>query len=429
MRTRRSTGSSLLPVNPLTEALRSFGRLFVDAGRVLVQHWPALVCLFLAGWAGRMGFLWLATVASNASPTVGVLLLPLAPMSTLLSMVLMLRVSATSLPAFRNLFDGMGLGARIRSDLTVAGQVLLPFLAVYASAGMLREDVRVFLYDSTADEWLNTNLQSIDFGRADYASGWGLAALVLGALAIRKIITVRELTKKHLAWAAVAVYVEVLWVMTLANQFTNNVEQLTDWVSSRRAVAFLFEAWEGFRAWLEGISDLALGFLDVIGGFLGSLGGILLVPVAWLAIGAAVYGHQLAGKALEVPTHEDVVRRIEKVPDPVRRAVAHVAEPVTTPIQSALTAIGKIAAAGILPMVLFCVVFLVANRIEFGMEAVLRAVVGPGEMWRQYALSPYVMMAQRCVSFIVTLALIGSAVNAVVVGQQRLQEAGASSSR
>lgn len=413
-------------MHPLTDALRAFGRLFIDAGRVLCAHWPALVCLFLAGWAGRMAFLWLAVATSDVSPTVGVLLLPLAPMSTLLSMVLMLRVAGASLPAFSSLFEGLTMRARVRSDLAVAGQVLLPFLAVYASAGMLREDVRVFLYDSTADEFLNANLATMDFGRADYASGLGLAAMVLGALAIRKVITLKELTKKHLAWAGVAVYVEVLWVMTLANVFANNLEQLTDWVTSRRAVAWVFDAWEGLRAWLQGISDLALGFLDVIGAFLGSLGSVVLVPVAWLAIGATVYGHQLAGKKLAVPTHEDVTRRIEKVPDPVRRAVAHVVEPVTTPVQSALTAIGKVAAAGILPMVLFCVVFLVVNRVEIGMEAIMRGIVGPGEVWRQYAVSPYVMMAQRGVSFILTLALIGSAVNAVVLGERTTAEAAAS---
>ena len=67
----------------LAEAAHTFARFVVDAGRAIAAHWPQLVALFLAGWAGRMGFLWLATVVSDLSPTIAVLILPLAPMATL----------------------------------------------------------------------------------------------------------------------------------------------------------------------------------------------------------------------------------------------------------------------------------------------------------------------------------------------------------
>ena len=39
-------------MNLLTDALRTTARVFIDGGRVLVAHWPELVGLFLAGWAG-----------------------------------------------------------------------------------------------------------------------------------------------------------------------------------------------------------------------------------------------------------------------------------------------------------------------------------------------------------------------------------------
>ena len=72
----------------------------------------------------------------------------------------MLRAMAPTLPAFRDLVEPLSPRQRWMDDLTVAAQVLIPFLAVYASAGLLRQDVRVFLYDSTLDEWTNTNIQN-----------------------------------------------------------------------------------------------------------------------------------------------------------------------------------------------------------------------------------------------------------------------------
>ncbi len=401
----------------ILDALATLGRVFADTGRVLYRHWPQLVTLFLAGWAGRMSFLWLATVVSDVSPTVAVLLLPLAPLCTLLSLVLMLRATAVSLPAFADLAEGLPWKARVRDDFTVAGQVLLPFLAVYASAGLLAQDTRVFLHDTTADEFLNNNLGSIDWGRADYASGWLLAGLVVGAMAARKVISMLDLTKRHLAWAGVAVYLEVLWIMTFARVVTTEIERWTDWVTSRQAVVWIVEWYEAARAWLDSVSSWAVAFLDGIGAFLGGLGSVVLVPVAWLAIGAATYGHRLSGSALAVPTHEDMTRRIKQVPNPVRRVVSHAVEPVTTPVKSTLGAIGKIAAAGVLPMVLFCVVFVVANQLQVLAALAVRALIGPGEPLRQYALEPFAVMVERGVYFVVALSLLGAAVNAIVLGQ------------
>lgn len=406
-------------MNLITDAVGSLGRVFVDAGRVLANHWPQLIGLFLLGWTGRLGFLWLATVVSNVSPLAAIFVVPLAPMSTLLSLVLMLRATAPSLPAFAHLFDGLTRAARLRSDLATAGQVLLPFLAVYASAGLLKEDVRVYLHDTTADENLNTALQNVDWGRALYAEGWVLVALVVAALVARKVIALLSLTQKHLAWAGVAAYIEVLWLMTLANSFASRIDEVTAWVTSRQAVAGVIDAYEAARAWLVSLVGWADAALNAVATFLSGLGSVVLVPVAWLAIGAAVYGQKLAGKAIEVETHEEVTKRLSKVPDPVKRVVSQAVEPVTTPVKNTLGAIGKIAAAGVVPMVLFCVIFVVANGLQSLAALGMRWVIGPGEMLRQYALSPYYQMVSRLVYFTIVLSLLAAAVNAIVTAQRR----------
>lgn len=385
---------------------------------MLWAHWPQMVVLFLLGWTGRMGFLWLTTAVSDWSPTVAVLILPLAPLSTLVSLVLMLRVCAESLPAFQGTMTTAGVRNRVKDDLVAAGQVLLPFLAVYASAGLLVQDAKVFLLDSVVDENFNEAVSQTDWGRANYAEGWALIAMVVAALTLRKLVSMLDLPKRHVAWAGFAAYLETLWIMTLATAFTTKFEELQAWVTSRQAISGLVGFWNSSIEWLRAIGGPVTFVVDSVSTFLGNLGAVALVPVAWLAIGAAVYGQKLTDDTLAVPTHEEVVRRIDKVPQPVRRAVAHVAEPVTTPIKSAWKAISKLAVAGIIPMVMFCLVFVVAGSLQVGAALFMRWVIGPGETMRQYAMEPYAVLAERGVYFVAALALLAAAVNAVVQGQR-----------
>lgn len=412
-------------MNNLTDALRTTARVFVDGARVLLAHWPELIGLFLAGWAGRTGFLWLTTAVSNVSPTAALFVLPFAPLATLLSLVLMLRATAPTLAAFRGVVEALSLRERWRDDLTVASQVLIPFLAVYATAGLLKEDAMVFVADANADEMLNAGLSSTDFGRTVYAEGWALVALVLFALAARKVISLLELTKRHLAWSAVAVYIEVLWVMTLANAFARQLDELTAWVLSRRAIDGIVTWWEGVVAWLRSISSLMTAAVDAVAAFLGGLGTLVIVPVAWLAIGAAVFGASLKATAFRVETHDEVTRRLKAIPRPVRRVVSQAIEPLTTPVQNTVAAIAKVASAGILSMVLFCVVFYIASSLQTFVYLATRLAFGPGTDLRQYAMSPFMQLGGRLVYFVVALSLLAAAVNAIVLSQRAAAETAA----
>lgn len=349
--------------------------------------------------------------------------MPLAPLSTLLSFVLMMRAMAPTLPAFAGMIKPTARHQRWSEDLTVAGQVMIPFLAVYASAGLLRQDVTVFLVDSTADEGLNTVIHEIDWGRADYAPGLTVIAFVVIALVARKVISMLDLVKRHVAWAGLAAYVEVLWIMTLANALSTELESITQWVMSRRIVASVVDWWESFFATVREWSTILNGAVEAISTILGNLGSVVIVPVAWLAIGAAVYGHQLHTAELAVPGHEEMSRRIKRVPNPVRRAAKQITEPVITPVQSALGAIRKIAVAGILPMVMFCVVFLVAGAVQSVVAVATRATIGPGSWLRQFAMEPYATMIERGVYFIIVLSLLAAAVNAVIAAERTRAEA------
>lgn len=409
-------------MNIITDALRTVARVFVDGGRVLLMHWPQLVSLFLAGWAGRMAFLWLAANVSNVSPTLALFVVPFAPLSTLLALVLMLRATAPTLSAFQEVMEPVTARQRWRTDLGVAAQVLIPFLAVYASAGLLKEDAKVFVQDAIADEALNASIQSVDFSRTVYADGWALLLLVVLAVVARKVISLLKLTDRHLAWCAVAVYIEVLWMMTLVNAFANQIQVFSDWVQSRRLIAGIIEWWMASVQGLRSISAEVAVLIDVVSKFLGELGNVVVVPVAWLAIGAAVFGVTLKGVGFKVDTHSGVTRRVQIIPLPVRRVMSQVAEPVTTPVKNTVSAIAKVASAGVLSMVLFCVVFSIAGGLQIMTYELLRLVIGPGDAIRQYAMVPYMQLAGRAVYFVVALSLLAAAVNAIVKGERDANE-------
>lgn len=233
------------------------------------------------------------------------------------------------------------------------------------------------------------------------------------------MISLRGLAERHLTWAGIAAYLEVLWIMTLANALSTQLESITAWVTSRRVVASAVGVGEGILDTVRGWSTWATAAIDATAAMLGNLGSVVVVPVAWLAIGAAVYGHNLSTADLAVTSHEEMTRRIQRVPDPVRRAVGHVVEPVVTPVQDALSAIRKVAVAGILPMVMFCVVFLIAGGVQSAVALLVRGIIGPGPGLRQYALEPYANLAERGVYFVLVLALLAAAVNAVVHAQQQ----------
>lgn len=409
-------------MNLLQSGLRDLGAIFGTGLKLLAGHWPQLLALYLAGAAGRMGFLWLALWASKSSSLLGVLLLPLASICTLLSLVFMLRVIGESLPAFSNSFAGQNLSERIKSNLRLAAQVLIPFLAVYATQGLLREDTRLFVYSSSLDEAINNPLNP-NYGRVLIASGI-MTGIVILALIARKLIAANNLGGKSLRWGALSGYLEVLWMITLSTFFANLLTQGREWVSSRAVVGGLSEVWVQATTQTGVLGQLLGGVGQWLTTTLGSMSALVIVPVAWLAIGASIYGSKFT--ATELSTPEAMTRHISRIPDPLRRATAQLAEPITTPIMNTLTAISKVAAAGIIPMVLFCVLFaLLGSGVKIAVAWLGRLIVGPQSPLLQLGLEPYITLVERGAYFILSLTLVAAAVNRVLMSKAEKAQADA----
>lgn len=111
----------------LSEALGALREVIVDGLMLLARHWPALLGWFLLGAAGRRAFMWLAVSLAEINRTLGALTLPLAPICTLLSLVMMLRSTAPSLPAFADFARPSGNRREsLRGHVVVATEVLVP---------------------------------------------------------------------------------------------------------------------------------------------------------------------------------------------------------------------------------------------------------------------------------------------------------------
>lgn len=397
----------------LREAWQSLLRILADSVRVLGRHWPVLVALCLAGAAGRGAMLWLSVWVSNHSALLAMLLLPFASISVLVSMVLMLRVLAPSLPALHESLGESEDHRGLRSNLVIAVQVLVPFLAVYASQGFIRADLSAFLFNATTDEWLNQGFAGDFAQRVNFASDGQALVLVLAALVLRKTIAGFGLADRHIGIAGFAGYLEALWLVTLASYFTSSIDRMAQWVQSRAVIVRLVDTMDTVIDVLGPIGTALRAVLEQVGSLLSSMGSLVIVPVAWLAVGATVYGSSLPGSR-PLLTSEQMTRRIRRIPDPLRRAAAQVTEPVYGPVRNTLTSIGRIASAGAVPMVFLCLLLAGASQLRVLVTGAVRVVIGPRQPALWTAINPWVDVIAQCVHTTVMVALLAAAVSTII---------------
>jgi hypothetical protein len=394
----------------------------VAAGtRLWLRHWPVLLTLALLGAAVRMGAIWAATVISEHDNTLGVLVLVLAPLGSVTAIVMMLYSMRGSLPhiasAAATTAPEDALRHRERRLIDMLASVLVPFLAVYASYGLLKEDTDRFINAVAADEFFN-NADifyrpggGIDPDRFVFATGWAAVAIVAGAIVFRFGLAKLEGLRGWTSLGFAGAYVEVLWLTTLAAHFTIYQDAVWDWVESRRGVE-IFVGW-----WLD-LLDLigpAAGPIDVAAdwllGVLGNFDAIVVVPVAWLTVGAVVYGHKL------VPPPEPPKRKsriMAKVPGPIRRWGSELLADVQERFSALFGGLRQLAVAGLGPMLIFGLAFLASARLEDGLNLLARNLIGPQELNIWLAFSPHVGTVTRAIGLTVTMCLLAAAVDRVL---------------
>lgn len=381
--------------------------------RLAIRHLPTLLVIYLFGAAARNGVLWASVELSASHSTLAGLLLPLAPMSTLTAIVLMLRVVSSELE-----WASFGSTDDRGTHLSLLASALIPFLTVYAAQGYLKDDLREFINAASYDEIFGSAGsfygESANTSRALIATGTLLIGLIAVALVLRFLLNRFDLPSKHLAFGIAAGYVEVLWLFLLAAQFTRYQARVWDWVTERKAVDWVEDRWAGLLDVVGPLKAPLDAMAHGLGNLLSDADAVVVVPIAWLTVGAVALGQRVEPKPR---TSRDTGRLTKRVPAVVRR-VGHEA---TADLRSRFSDLGNglrlLALGGLLPMLMFCLVFIVARQAGSLTAELWRWVAGPADRDTALAFSPYVDVLTNGVYTLALVGLLAAAIDRVVANQ------------
>lgn len=398
----------------------------VRALKLLVRHFAQLVTVICLGLAGRQAVIWLAVWVSNFSSFAASLIMPLAPLCIMVSLIYCLWLLRPSLPFLYATFpDRKETSSRLR--LLSAGGMLISFLTVYATHGMLKEDLAAFRRATTIDEWINQGFQA-DFSRAFIDNTASLIALVVVTVILRKIIGYFALAEKGLGFTYFAAYLEVLWMSTVSVIVTNQLSNVESWALSRRSISPAYHRYVEVKTNLEESAGATVTVWDWLAEKLPILNQFVTVPIAWLTLGAVVFGTSIAAKkaseAASEPEEEagqqpaqssgstSIRYRMRSTArQEAKTAVDNALQPVAGPIKTTWEGLKTLMRAGLVPMTIFCLVFMFATAIELGVVELGRMIVGPQDMLFNEVTASYILIVARAVYLIVVVCLIASALD------------------
>lgn len=398
------------------------------AGRLLAGHWPVLLAILFAGEAGRYAALWAAVELSDFSGTLGVLVLVLGPLAAVSALIAALYALRRSLPSLQASADEAAAageehpgGPLHASVVTVLGSVMIPFLAIYASYGYLSEDVFRFVNTAVADELFNNPDLLLDTGEVDQnrtalATGWLAMALVAIAIVLRYGLGVlaRRRPMRWIPW--VAAYVEVLWLVTLARMLAIHQEAAMVWLRERAVTRAVADGWESLLSIFGPVGDAVDGASRWLFELLADADALLVIPVAWLTVGAVVYGQQLREperrrRAAHRRPRGGLVRRMHA---PARQVGNELTGGLGERFGALASGLRRLAVAGLAPMLLFALAFVVAQRLEYAVELLWRELIGPIPLGAYLAFVPHTGMVSHVIGTVAVVCLLGAAIERVL---------------
>lgn len=407
------------PVTVLGETRDALGGgvlVIRDAARLLVRHFPALLTVFLFGLAAHNGVLWAAVLIGRDHVVIASLLVPLAPLSMAIAIVVMIRIAGGDLITTP---ETGSLGRRI----TLFTSTLVPFLAVYALSGKLTEDRETFINESYADDFYNIGTSFTDGGLADRSlatvDGWMIGITVV-FFAIRLLIDVLDLEEKHPVWALVQVLVEVTWLTWLTIYISNRWVDAKDWLKNREVFDELGEGWTSATSTLGPLAEPLRGVGRFVSEAFTEINGIVVTPIAWLVVGAVILvgGLPASRRAeLQLPRSargmDDRISGLRRLS--TRRGPAKALELATRRFDDLVTAFRVLRQAGVLPVLAFCLVFPLARLAEWGTAEVLRLAIGPQEPLTMTFFSTYPSIVTTAAFSLVVVVIVVAALERLLL--------------
>ena len=411
------------------------------AAVLLARHWPTLLVLWLLGWLGSEAVTALAIETTRLHNVAGLVVLALAPVSTMAAVMISLRVlrSSSDLAPVTPSPGDLPRSARAIAALDSIGSVLVPFLAVYMSQGALGELVTDYSYRvweaGTIDRFAGRESDRTGMPDAE----WVMGTVAGIAFAVRWLIRWRRSRRAAIAlpvaWAGA--WVEAVWLMLLV-MFVNVCRTSGwSWVQGRRVVHAGREVYTdatGATGWL---GDAVRQVWTWITSWIAHLDQIVLAPLALLTIGAVVYGSAIQRPPPARLPGEDVVRtrlgrsRLASSPwgsrlreaRPSRTVLLAARRAVRGRFQPLVDGLRLVIHAGVAPMMLFCVAYQATQTATDWLGPVWRRLIGPRELDEWRAISPVLSVATGSIAGVAGIVLIGAAVERLVtVGDSGVAE-------
>jgi hypothetical protein len=390
------------------------------AGQLLWRHWPALVALYLAGTLGRYAAIQVAGFVGAYSALGGALLFPLAILArlvALVAMLLVLREGMARLGVIAPIPTERAARRRAFVDALLAG--ILPFVAFYAAWGYLREDAAA--YFSRLLE-VNTGLIADEiFGETARAGDGAVGELSLGPVTIAVIVLAfagRWLWKRYRTrlpkWAAaVAVYLEVLWVYLSVTLIADALNTVVAWAQQRQAMVWLAD----LRDWVGAQLVPVAWVWDAVEWLLGEVGGILLLPIAWLTIAGVIYGQAVAPQTARLGGTV-IVRaqaRFNTLPSRLRARLRDVWSDLISRFQPIGRALLLMWRAGPVLVGSYILLFTILLALDAALELGVTRVVGPEELGSFWMVNaPLIFLFVPLVIEPLRVVLVASAYDAVI---------------
>lgn len=209
--------------------------------------------------------------------------------------------------------------------------------------------------------------------------------IVLIAVVVRFALGKAEKKWPWLALAAIGAFVEIYYSQVVARLIDGQKLDAQTWVEKRQFVAGAQDRYDAVIADLGWLANPAETISEWLFGILGAFDVLVIVPLAWLTVAAVVLGHKLAPEPAKEHRWAD---RVKLVPQPVRRGLASLTDDVRSRFTALFAGLRLLARAGLVPMLLFCLAYLIALRIPFLFGLAVRRIVGPVDTTTWLAWSP-----------------------------------------
>ncbi|WP_417508983.1 hypothetical protein [Microbacterium sp.] len=394
--------------------------ILASTRRVLLRHWPAMLAWFLAGRIVHYVGIEIAGYVGAWTSTAGFLILPLAILARLISFVAMFLVLRDGLRDLQAIAPVPETGAeRRRTFLNTLLASILPFFAIYAAWGMLRDDVTAYsarALEVNSGILLQSVVDQVDAPEREIALN--LSVNVVTVLIIVLAYSGRWAWKK---WATrlpkpfslVAVYLEAVWVCFSLFLIRDGISALTGWVDTRVGMQWII----GLRSWVSDQLVPIAWIWDGVEWFIGEVAGLVAEPLAWLAIAGVIYGQAIAAEKpwANYRLFTRSSKRMERIPGPARRVLTEIGKDFTgrfTPISNAIALMWRTGPVRIASYVLLYTIVLALSASGLRLIALL---IGPQDLFGFWSVADVAFgLLVAAVTEPVRIALVASAYDAAL---------------